>query len=146
MPFLVDRWIGGLLTNFDEMKKMISHYVTMKEQQATGGLEKYTKKEQVEISKDLEKKDVTLAGLSTLTKMPDAVFVPALQREKTAVIEANKMGVAVVAIADTNANVDKADYFIPCNDDAVKAIHMMVNLFAEAVKEGKEEAKKDAVK
>ncbi len=74
--------------------------------------------------------------------MPDALFIPALQREKTAVVEANKMNVTIIGVADTNANPDKADYFIPANDDAIYSIKMMVNLVAEAVKEGKAEFEK----
>lgn len=138
-PYLVDRWLGGMITNFTEIKKLIKSYVDLKEEQRTGELEKYTKKEQLEIAKDLEKKDETLAGLVSLTRMPDAIFVPALQREKTAVVEANKMGVTVIGISDTNANPLKADYVIPANDDAVKSLTMIVNLVAEAIKEGRQE-------
>lgn len=139
MPFLVDRWIGGLLTNFPEMKKRITRYISLKEQQSKGELEKYTKKEQIEIAKELLKMDVSLGGLTLLKKMPDAIFIPSMQREKTAVTEANKMNVAVIGITDTNANPAKSDYFIPANDDAVKSIEMLVKLVAEAVKEGKKE-------
>jgi len=145
MPFLVDRWIGGLLTNFSEMKKMITTYVSMKEQQTKGELGKYTKKEQLEISKDLEKKDQSLVGLTELTRLPDAIFVPAVQREKTAVIEANAMGVDVVGITDSNANPNLVKYFVPGNDDAVKSITMIVGLMAEAVKEGRAEAEKTEI-
>jgi len=143
MPFLVDRWVGGLLTNFSEIKKLIKKYVSLKEKQANGELEKYTKKEQVKIGKDLEKMDKTLAGLATLTKMPDVIFVPAMQREKTAVIEANKTGVTIVAVCDTNANPTKADYIIPANDDAVNAIKMVVELVGKAAKEGRLEYEKN---
>ena len=142
MPYLTDRWIGGLLTNFDEIKKLIKSYVDTKQKEATGELEKYTKKEQLEIKKDLEKKDVLLAGLASVTQLPDAVFLPSLQNEKTAVTEANKTGVTVIGIADSNANPDKSDYFIPANDDAVKSITMMVGLVADAIKEGREEFEK----
>ncbi len=142
MPYLIDRWVGGFLTNFPEIKKLIKGYVDMKEKQRTGELEKYTKKEQLTIKKDLEKKDVLLAGLAEVTEMPEAIFLPALQREKTAVTEANRTGVTVIGIADTNANPLKSNHFIPANDDAVKAITMMVNLIAEAVKEGTKEFEK----
>lgn len=146
MPYLVDRWLGGLITNFSEIKKLISKYNKMKEEQKTGEWEKYTKKEQLDFSKLLEKMDKSLSGLATLTKLPDVLFTPSLQREKTAVLEANRMGVAVVGITDTNANPDKADYFIPANDDAVNSIKLMVNLVAEAIKEGKVEAIKTEIK
>lgn len=138
MPFLTDRWIGGMLTNFPEIHRMINSYVSLKKQQEAGELGKYTKKEQIDINKKLEKQDESLGGLVALTKMPDAVFLPSLQREKTAVTEANKTGVTVIGVADTNANPHKADYIIPANDDAVKSITLMVQLVAEAVKEGKE--------
>jgi len=144
-PYLVERWIGGLLTNFKEISKLLKKYRSLKEQQASGELERYTKKEQLSIAKELEKMDVVLGGLNAINGIPDAVFIPALQREKTAVTEATKMGVKIIGIADTNANPDVTDHFIPANDDAVKAITMMVNLVAEAVKEGKAEyAKKQA--
>ena len=136
MPYLVDRWIGGMLTNYAEIKKLIKKYNTLKEQQANGELEKYTKKERVRISKELEKIDVSLAGLSGLTAMPDAIFVPAMQREKTAVTEANRTGVTIIGVCDTNANPDKAAHVIPANDDAVRAIEMMVTLVGQAAKKG----------
>lgn len=146
MPYLVDRWIGGLLTNFTEIKKMLKTYIGLKEQQSTGELEKYTKKEQLEIAKKLEKQDKSLAGLTSVTQLPDVIFVPSLQREKTAVMEANRMGVTVIGIADTNANPDNAAHIIPANDDAVKAITMMVGLVSEAIKEGVAQRAKEAPK
>ncbi len=142
MPYLVERWLGGLLTNYSELKKLIKKYNTMKEEQASGEWEKYTKKEQVNFAKELLKMDKSLTGLATLTKMPDVLFIPSLQREKTALLEANKMKVQVVGICDTNSNPDKTDYFIPANDDAVNAIKMLVNLVSEAVKEGRVEYEK----
>ncbi|MFH1947343.1 MAG: 30S ribosomal protein S2 [Candidatus Magasanikbacteria bacterium] len=136
MPYLVDRWIGGLITNFTEIKKLIARYNQLKEEQASGELEKYTKKEQIDFAKQIKKMDISLSGLTKIQKLPDVLFVPSLQNEKTAVTEANKMGVRIIGIADTNANPDKANYIIPANDDAINSIKMIVNLVAEAVKEG----------
>lgn len=136
MPYLTERWLGGLLTNFAEIKKLIKKYNSLKEKQAKGELGNYTKKEQLEIAKDLEKMDTYLSGLSTLERMPDALFIPSVQREKTAVVEANKMNVPIVGICDTNANPAKVAYVIPANDDAVKSITMVVNLVRDAIKEG----------
>lgn len=136
MPYLVDRWVGGLITNFSEIKKLIARYNKLKEEQANGELEKYTKKEQIDIAKQLVKMDISLAGLAGLKELPDALFIPSLQREKTAVVEATKMKVPVIGISDTNANPDKADLFIPANDDAINSIKMMVNLVADAIKTG----------
>jgi small subunit ribosomal protein S2 len=143
MPYLVDRWIGGMLTNFTEIKKLIKKYNTLKEQQASGELEKYTKKEQLDIARNLTKMDLYIAGLSTLNKMPDVLFVPAVQREKTAMTEAATTGVPVVGICDTNANVRHVQHVIPANDDAVKSIDLMVGLVAEAIKAGNKEFEKN---
>jgi small subunit ribosomal protein S2 len=139
MPYLVDRWIGGLLTNFSEIKKSLATYNRLKAEQLSGELEKYTKKEQLDISKKLEKMDLSFGGLVGLEKIPDVVFLPAFQREKTAVIEANKMGVEVIGVCDTNANPEKATYVIPANDDAVNAIRMITNLVSEAISAGVKE-------
>ncbi|MDD2656203.1 MAG: 30S ribosomal protein S2 [Patescibacteria group bacterium] len=144
MPFLVDRWIGGMLTNFDEIRKLTKKYITQKDQLEKGQLGKYTKKEQLEIAKNLEKKDKYLSGLVNLDKSPDAVFIPSMQCEKTTVTEANKMNIPIIGVCDTNANPNKAEYVIPANDDAVKSIEMMVGLVRDAVKEGLEEKAKNA--
>jgi len=143
MPYLVDRWIGGMLTNFAEIKKLIRRYNDLKEQQAKGELEKYTKKEQLDITREIEKMDTYLAGLSELRQMPDALFVPAMQREKTAVAEANRMNISLIGVCDSNANPDKATYVIPANDDAVKSIEMIVGLVRDVVKEGVAEYEKN---
>ncbi len=143
MPYMTERWLGGMLTNFPEVKRLLKKYNTLKAEKESGELEKYTKKEQLEFIKDLEKKDTYLAGIASLEKMPDLIFLPSLQKEKTAVTEANRMHVPVIAICDTNANPSKADYVIPANDDAVNSIRMIVNLVAEAVKEGRLEYEKN---
>lgn len=139
MPYLVERWMGGLLTNFVEIKKLIKKYLSLKGQQTSGELARYTKAEQVRIGKELQKMDITLSGLASLTALPDALFIPSMQREKTAVTEANRMNVPVFGVCDTNANPLKATYAIPANDDAVNSIKMVVGLIAEAIKEGRAE-------
>jgi small subunit ribosomal protein S2 len=144
-PYLVERWVGGLLTNFYEMKKLFKKYLSLKEQQETGEFERYKKHEQVKITKELEKMDKNLSGIAYLEKMPDAIFIPSLQREKTAVVEANKMNVPIIGVCDTNSNPKKADYVIPANDDAVNSIKMIVGLVAEAIKEGKLEYEKRVI-
>ncbi|OGH91687.1 MAG: 30S ribosomal protein S2 [Candidatus Magasanikbacteria bacterium RIFOXYC2_FULL_39_8] len=136
MPYLTDRWVGGMLTNFTEIKKLIRKYVDYKEKQATGGLDKYTKKEQLDIAKQVQKMDVYLGGLVSLQHLPDALFVPSVQHEKTAVTEANRMHIPIVGVCDANANPNKVEYVIPANDDAVKSIEMIVGLVRDAVKEG----------
>jgi len=139
MPYITERWIGGLLTNFDEFKRRLKKYKSLQEQIATGEIEKYTKKEQSTLKKQLEKMDKYLHGLSALEKLPDALYIADLRVEKTALTEARKVGVPVVAVCDTNVDPTKANYIIPANDDAVNSIQMMANLVAEAIMEGRKE-------
>lgn len=145
MPYLTDRWIGGMLTNFFEIKKLIKKYMGLVEQKQKGELSKYTKKEQLDIERQITKMEKYLGGLTTLTRIPDAIFVPAVQREKTAITEANRMNIPVVGICDANANPDKVAYVIPGNDDAVKSIEIMVNIVRDAIKEGNVEREKNVV-
>lgn len=140
MPFLVDRWLGGMLTNFPEMRKLIKNYVATKTKLVAGELGNYTKKEQLEIAREIEKQDSYLGGLANLDRMPDALFIPSVQREKTAVVEANKMNVPIIGLCDTNANPAKVTFPIPANDDAVKSLTLLVNVVAATIKEGRAEA------
>lgn len=137
MPFLTERWIGGLLTNFDEFKRRMKKYKSLKEMVETGEIEKYTKKEQVSIKKEIEKMDKYLAGLIDLEKIPDALYIADLRVEKTALTEAQRVGVPMIAACDSNVDPTKVEYPIPANDDAVNSIKMIADLVAEAVKEGK---------
>ncbi|MFH2018427.1 MAG: 30S ribosomal protein S2 [bacterium] len=143
MPYINERWIGGLLTNFEEMKRRLRKYNTLKAEVASGEIEKYTKKEQVDFKKLLAKMDRYLIGLAKLEKLPDALYIADLRTGKTAVTEANKTNVPIVAVCDTNVNPEKAQYIIPANDDAVSAIKMMAELVATAVNEGKTEYEKE---
>ena len=139
MPYLTERWIGGLLTNFDEFKRHMKKYKSITEMFATGEIEKYTKKEQVSFKKQIEKMEKYLAGLVNLEKLPDALYIADVRVEKTAQAEALRMNIPMVAVCDTNVDPTKVDYAIPANDDAVNSIKMIVNLVAEAVKAGKAE-------
>lgn len=139
MPYLVGRWVGGLLTNFSEIKTLIKTYISLRDSQAAGEFDQYTKKEQLDLKRKLEKMDATLSGLVTLTSMPDALFLPAFQRDKTAATEAIRTHVPIIGICDSNANCTKADYVIPGNDDAVRSIVLLVGLVRDAILEGKKE-------
>ncbi len=143
MPFLTERWIGGLLTNFSEAKDRLKKYRTLKDQVATGEIEKYTKKEQVELKKKLATLDKYLNGLGNMDKLPDALYIADMRVAKTAVAEANRINIPIIGVCDTNVNPEKAQYVIPANDDAVNSIKMMADLVAEAVKEGKVEFEKN---
>ncbi len=138
MPYITERWLGGTFTNFAEVGLLIKKHRELKEAQDTGKLaEKYTKKEQVRFRKQLEDLESKIGGILNMTKLPDAVFVIDVVKEKTAVQEAGKRNIPVIALADTNVNPEKLKYAIPSNDDAVKTIDLMCRLVAEAVNEGK---------
>lgn len=143
MPYITERWIGGLLTNFSEVKRRLTKYLQMKDEVATGEVEKYTKKEIVKFKKELEKMDRYLSGISSITDMPDALYVADMRMEKTALTEAGKREVPVIGVCDSNVNPDKAHVVIPSNDDAVKSIKMMAELVGGAIKEGKAEWEKN---
>ncbi len=142
MPYLVERWIGGLLTNFEEVKRRLKKYHNLKEQFASGEIEKYTKKEQVTMKKQLEKMDKYLMGLTKLDRLPDALYIADMRTEKTALAEAERTEVPTVAVCDTNVNPEQVNYAIPANDDAVNSIKLITDLVAEAVNEGRKEFEK----
>lgn len=142
MPYLVERWIGGLLTNFEEVKRRLKKYASLKDQFATGEIEKYTKKEQVMMKKQLEKLDKYLIGLTQLDRLPDAVYIADMRTEKTALAETERTEVPTVAVCDTNTNPTKVNYPIPANDDAVNSITMIAQMMAEAINEGRKEFEK----
>jgi small subunit ribosomal protein S2 len=142
MPYLVERWIGGMLTNFEEVRRRLKKYKALKEQFATGEIERYTKKEQVTMKKMLEKMDKYLAGLTAIDKIPDALYIADMRTEKTALAETQRTGIPVVAVCDTNTDPTKVNYAIPANDDAVNSIKMIADLVSEAVNEGKKEFEK----
>jgi small subunit ribosomal protein S2 len=139
MPYVTTRWLGGTFTNFKTIKSVTDRFTDLKNKTATGGLAKYTKKEQLNFQKEIVKLEELVGGIEILKKLPEAIFVVDVRAEKTAVAEARKRKVPVVALCDTNINPDDVDWAIPSNDDAVKAIEMMVGLVAAAVKEGKAE-------
>ncbi len=142
MPYLTERWIGGLITNFEECKRRLKKYRSLKEQVATGEIEKYIKKEQVMLKKQLEKMDKYLVGLSSLERIPDALYITDMRIEKTAVTEARAVGVPVIGVCDTNVDPSKATCVIPANDDAVNAIRLMASIVVDAIKEGRAEWEK----
>lgn len=141
MPYIVERWIGGLVTNFSELSKVIKKYLSLKEKKEKGELEKYTKKEQLEFEQEIERLGHMVSGVATLERLPDALFITDMRLEKTARTEAERKGVPVFGVCDTNANPKHATYVIPANDDATNAIMMIVSLMAEAISEGRKEWK-----
>lgn len=142
MPYVTERWLGGTLTNFQQVKHTIKRFKSLRDQKEKGELRKYTKLEQLMLSREIDEMDVKIGGIQNMTKTPDAVFVVDTRTEKTAVLEARKIGAKVIAMCDTNVNPGLTDYVIPANDDAVKSIDMMCSLVSSAIQEGKAEGAK----
>lgn len=137
MPYIVTRWLGGTLTNFNQILVSIRKLKDMKKARESGEYNKYTKKERLLKDKEILKLEHFLGGIIELTKPPDMLFVVDTAKEKIAVDEAYRMNIPVVGIVDTNGDPDKVEYPIPANDDAAKSISLIVSLAAQAIKKGK---------
>ncbi|GGF41453.1 30S ribosomal protein S2 [Echinicola rosea] len=143
MPFVTERWLGGMMTNFatirKSLKKMSSIDKLMKEESYTN----LAKKERLMITRQREKLENVLGGIADLTRLPAALFVVDIKREHIAIAEAKKLGIPVFALVDTNSNPGEADFPIPANDDAFKSISLLVKAVGSAIEEGLSERKKD---
>ncbi|MDD2807726.1 MAG: 30S ribosomal protein S2 [Patescibacteria group bacterium] len=136
MPYITERWLGGSFTNFTEIHKLSKKFTDLKKRKVTGQLEKYTKKEKLEFDREIEKLEAIVGGIENMNKIPDAIFVCDVKKEKTAVGEAVKRNIPVIAMCDTNVNPANINYPIPANDDAIKSLGLIINLISEAVNEG----------
>lgn len=144
MPYVIQRWLGGTFTNFPTITKMTKRLTHLKEERASGNLEKYTKKERLTFGEEIARLEKLVGGIERMTRIPDALFVVDVKQEKTAVREAIAMKVPVVALVDTNVNPAGIAYPIPSNDDATKAIQVITEAIAEAVSEGSQVAQRTA--
>ena len=138
MFFVNHRWLGGMLTNYQTIKKSVERlksYETMKED---GSINHYKKKEALKIEKDLVKLDRTLGGIKDMRNLPSVIFVVDPRREQIAIKEANTLGIPVIGLADTNCDPDGLTHVVPGNDDAIKSIRLIASKFADAVLAGKE--------
>jgi small subunit ribosomal protein S2 len=142
MPYVTERWLGGMLTNFTTIFERIKELERLEKMRDTGEINKLTKKEGLLIEREITRLLMRLSGVRTMKKTPDLVFVVDVAREATAVHEANLRNIPVVALVDTNCDPRGVDYVIPSNDDAIRAIKLLVGKIAEAVLEGKA-ARKD---
>lgn len=140
------RWLGGAITNWKEIRKRIDRLVDMKEKREAGEYKKYTKKEQVDIGKEIAKLERFFGGLEGLEREPDVMFVVDTHKERTAVREAVAKGVTVVGMVDSNADPALVDYVIPVNDDSARSIKLVVEKVGAAILEGKKELQKKAKK
>lgn len=143
MPYINNRWLGGTFTNFSEIQKLIKTYLDLKDKRDKGELKKYTKLEQLQFDRKIEDLEEKIGGISSLKKLPDAMFVFDVHNEKTAIHEAKKSGIKIIAVCDTNVNPTDIDKVIPANDDSIKSLEMVGKLVAEAVNEGKKAPKEN---
>lgn len=139
MPYVDKRWLGGTLTNFASIAQVIRKLKDMKRRTEKGEYAKYTKFEQMKFAEEIALLEEKVGGMQDMLRIPDAIFVLDIRKDKTAVEEANRRGVKVIAICDTNVDPTDVDFPVPANDDAVKAIELMANMMAGAIKEGRAE-------
>jgi small subunit ribosomal protein S2 len=137
MPFVSQRWLGGMLTNYKTIRQSVKRLKTLEAMSEDGSFEGLTKKEVLGLSREQEKLERSLGGIKNMRSLPDVMFVVGVDHEDIAIREAQKLGIPVVAIVDTNCSPDGVDYIIPGNDDAMRAIELYSGVIADAVLEGK---------
>lgn len=136
MPYVTYRWLGGMLTNLETIKARIAKMKKLQTQQAEGSFETAIKKERLRLTEEMTKLEKTFTGVRDMYGVPAMIYVVDVPREDTAIAEANKLGVPVVALTDTNANPDGIDYIIPGNDDAIRAVAIITERIAAAAQKG----------
>jgi len=136
-PYVNVRWLGGMLTNFQTIRKSLDRLQKLADMTTDGTVEKLPKKEVLKLAKEQAKLEKVLGGIKNLRRIPDAIFVVDPSREEIAVLEAKRLAIPIIAIVDTNCNPDLIDYVIPGNDDAIRAIKLFLGKVADAILEGK---------
>jgi small subunit ribosomal protein S2 len=139
MPYVNHRWLGGMLTNYKTIRQSIRRLKDLEGHKVDGTLEKLTKKEGLMRQRELEKLERSLGGIKNMGGLPDVLFVVDVEHERIAVQEANKLGIPVIGIVDTNSNPDGIDYVVPGNDDAIRAVQLYIESMADACMEGRAE-------
>jgi small subunit ribosomal protein S2 len=137
MPFVDQRWLGGMLTNYQTISKRVGKMIEYERMRAAGDFEEMPKKEALRYTRELEKLDRNIGGIKTMAKQPDVVFIMDTIKEHIAVTEARKLGIPIVAVVDTNCDPDLITFPIPGNDDAIRSAQLMTRVIAEAIAEGK---------
>ena len=137
MPFVSQRWLGGMLTNYKTIRQSVKRLMTLEQMAEEGGFEGLTKKEILGLNREQEKLERSLGGIKGMKSLPDVLFVVDVDHESIAIREAKKLGIPVVAVVDTNCSPEGVDYIIPGNDDAMRAIELYAALVADAVLDGK---------
>ena len=141
MPYVIERWPGGMLTNFPTIRKAVKKMASIDKLTADGTYSNLSKREILQISRQRAKLEKNLGSIADLTRLPAALFVVDVQKEQIAVREANRLGIPVFGIVDTNSNPDNVDFVIPANDDASKSVEVIMDAVCAAIAEGLEERK-----
>ena len=142
MPFVTERWLGGMMTNFSTIRKSVKKMNNIDRMLADGSLTSVTKKERLTLTRERNKLERVLGGIANLNRLPAAVFIVDISHEHIALAEAQKLGMRTIAIVDTNSDPNTVDFPIPANDDASKSVTIITNYMVEAIKEGLEERRK----
>jgi small subunit ribosomal protein S2 len=145
MPYVIERWPGGMLTNFPTIRKAVKKMSNIDKLLADGTYDKLSKRENLQIRRKREKLEKNLGSIADLTRLPSALFIVDVMKEHIAVHEANRLGIPVFAIVDTNSNPDNIDFMIPANDDASKSIEVILTACCDAIAEGLEERKVEKI-
>jgi small subunit ribosomal protein S2 len=143
--FVNQRWLGGLLTNFQTVQKSIKRLRDLEAMQTDGRYEKLTKKERIKLDRERESLNKNLSGIKTMGRLPDAIFIIDVRKEEIAVAEANRLGIPIVAVVDTNCSPEGIDYVIPGNDDALRAVRLFASRIADSILEGQQIATEGGV-
>lgn len=138
MPYVNQHWLGGTLTNFRTIRQRIDYLLSLERRQELGEFSRLPKKEALELQRQIDKLNRRLGGLKEMRRLPSLIFIADVRREAIAVKEANKLGIPIVAMVDTNCDPDPIDYIIPANDDAIRAIKLITSKVADAVLEGQQ--------
>ncbi len=141
MPYITERWAGGMLTNFPTIRKAVKKMSSIDKMMTDGTFDNISKRERLQITRQREKLEKNLGSIADLTRLPSAIFVVDVMKEHIAVAEANRLGIPVFGIVDTNSNPNNIDFVIPANDDATKSIDVIMAAVCDAIKEGIEERK-----
>jgi small subunit ribosomal protein S2 len=143
MPFTTERWLGGMLTNFQTVRKSIKRMQNIDKMATDGTFERINKKERLMLDREKAKLQMILGGIEDMTKLPGAIFIIDVKREHIAVSEATRLGIPTIALVDTNSDPTVVDYSIPGNDDASKSIQLIAREIADAIIEGSQERKRE---
>ena len=143
MPFVTERWLGGMLTNFNTVRKSVKKMQSIEKMLADGSAESLTKKERLTLTRDKEKMEKVLGGIAQISRVPAALFMVDIGHEHIALAEARKLNISTFGMVDTNCDPNKIDFAIPANDDATKSISIIVNYLTAAIAEGLQERQAD---